>query len=286
MIDFVDKAMSVEPATRLIVFPECATTGLPAAASADASASAISEDCDSELQRRFLEIADQVPGHTSERLGGVARGRNVYIATGFVEANRDNTAIIYNSSMLLGPDGEVVAIHRKVHTEWIFARGDDIGVYETAIGRIGLSICYDLWFPEFLRLQAIAGCQVHVNMTANQPAFSIGSTHFPVVRAAENSVYLISANRVGDDRPNGGLAYMGASTIVGPHGNTLAMGEREIEQIVYGRIALGGEKASPSPIRDRRTDLYEIIASSRHSQTVGRMLIQHQGLNEGRWGEP
>lgn len=253
MIGFVTEAVERQPRTRLVVFPECATTGLPGLAAQERS---------SELRIRFLEAAERIPGVTSVALGRAARQHKVYIAAGFIEADALLDGVIYNSSMLVGPDGEVVAVHRKVHSGGIFKPGDEIRVHDTAIGRIGLSICYDLWFPEFLRLQALAGCQVHINLTANQPIFGIGSTHVPVVRAAECALYVVSANRVGDDRPEGGLAYMGASCVVAPLGQVLAMASNDEEEIVFGEIDL--ERVAATRIflptyYSRRTDLYEVI---------------------------
>jgi predicted amidohydrolase len=257
MVDWVDRAVHEEPRTRLIVFPECATTGLPGPG--------ISAR-DSNLRLRFLEVAERVPGGTSEHLGEAARRHQVYIAAGFVELDDLIAGTLYNSSMLLGPDGGVAAIHRKVHTDGIFTPGDRIVVHETELGRVGLSICYDLWFPEFLRLQVLQGCQVHINLTANQPVFGIGSTHVPIVRAAENGVYVVSANRVGDERSEGGMRYMGASSVVAPLGEVLAMGDQEREELVMGEIDLdrvARTRLFLPVLQSRRTDLYEVVAAQR-----------------------
>lgn len=251
--EFVARAVERDPRTRLVAFPECATTGLPGPGSADR---------ESQLRLRFLAAAERIPGPTSAILGETARRHKVFVAVGFVEADPVVDGVIYNSSMLLGPDGEIVATHRKVHTGGIFKAGDEIRVHDTAIGRVGLSICYDLWFPEYLRLQALAGCQVHINLTANQPIFSIGSTHIPIVRAAECALYIVSSNRVGDDRPEGGLAYMGASSIVAPLGQVLAMAGTEEEEIALGEIDLSRVAATRMFLptyHSRRTDLYDVV---------------------------
>jgi predicted amidohydrolase len=254
MAVLVDQAVRDEPRTRLVVFPECATTGLPGAGAGDRG---------SDLRQRFLRVAERVPGLTSETLGRAARRSKVYVAAGFVEADPVLDGVIYNSSVLLGPDGEVVAVHRKVHSGGIFKDGEDIRVYSTELGIVGLSICYDLWFPEFLRLQALAGCQVHINLTANQPIFGIGSTHVPIVRAAECALYIVSSNRVGDDRSEGGMAYMGASSVIAPLGEVLAMASRDKEEIVYGEIDLGRVAKTRMFLptyNSRRTDLYDVVS--------------------------
>ncbi len=252
IVGLIAQAAREEPRTRLVVFPECATTGLPGPGA---------DDRDSNLRQRFLEVAERVPGPTSEALGEAARRNKVYVAVGFVEADAVLDGAIYNSSLLVGPDGEIVAVHRKVHTGGIFKAGNEIRVYPTDLGVVGLSICYDLWFPEFLRLQALAGCQVHVNLTANQPIFGIGSTHVPIVRAAECALYIVSSNRVGDDRPGGGLAYMGASSIIAPLGEVLAMASRDREEIVFGEIDLARiakTRMFLPTYNSRRADLYAV----------------------------
>ncbi len=254
MVTLIEQAVRDEPRTRLVVFPECATTGLPGPGA---------QNRDSDLRLRFLHAAEQAAGPTAETLGRASRRHGLHVATGFVESDPVLDGVIYNSSLLLGPDGEVAAVHRKVHTNGIFRAGDEIRVYPTALGIVGLSICYDLWFPEFLRLQALAGCQVHINMTANQPIFGIGSTHVPLVRAAESALYIISSNRVGDDRPDGGLAYMGASSVVAPLGEVLAMASHDREEIVYGEIDLARiakTRIFLPTYNSRRTDLYDIVA--------------------------
>jgi predicted amidohydrolase len=254
MVGLIGQAAREEPRTRLIVFPECATIGLPGPGAQDRA---------SDLRQRFVQAAERVPGPTGEALGRAARRHGLYVATGFVEADPVLDGVVYNSSLLVGPGGEVVAVHRKVHTNGIFKAGDEIRAHATALGVVGLSICYDLWFPEFLRLQALAGCQVHINMTANQPIFGIGSTHVPIVRAAECALYIVSSNRVGDDRPDGGLAYMGASSVVAPLGEVLAMGSHDREEVVYGEIDLARiarARMFLPTYNSRRTDLYDVIA--------------------------
>jgi predicted amidohydrolase len=263
IVSFIDEAVRQRPATRLAVFPECATTGLPGSAA---------DRPGSEIAQRFVEVAELVPGYTSATLGGAARRHGLYVAAGFVERDSRRNGVIYNSSLLIGPTGDVVAVHRKVHTGGIFTPGNEIRVVHTAIGRLGLSICYDLWFPEFLRLQVLQGCQVHINLTANQPIFAIGSTYFPVVRAAESGVYVVSANRVGDDRPAGGLEYMGASSVVAPMGEVLSVAGRANEEIIYGDIDLARidqTQAMLPTLRSRRTDLYDIVAHERAAAADG-----------------
>jgi len=248
----VEEAMSWEKDVRLVVFPETATVGLPR----------LPESHDEHWKLEpYLEKAENVHGSTSTALGKMAKAHGVYIATGFVEADPVLRGVIYNSSLLIGPDGEIVATHRKVQSGGVFKSGSAVEVHDTAIGKIGLSICYDLWFPEFLRIQVRQGCEVHINMTANQPIFAIGSTHVPIVRAAENEIFVVSANLIGDHRPQGGRQYMGASSVISPFGEVIAIAGQEHEETILGEIDLHRilkTRALFSTIKDIRTDIYEV----------------------------
>lgn len=240
----------------LIVFPETATVSLPQMPQ--------SHDQYWKLESYVMQ-AETIDGPTSTALGKIAKVHQAYIATGFVEKDPNMTGVIYNSSMLIGPDGEIVATHRKVQSGGVFKSGSQVEVHDTAIGKLGMSICYDLWFPEFMRIQVRNGCEVHINMTANQPIFSIGSTHVPIVRAVESGVFVLSANLVGDDRPNGGKAHMGSSSIINPFGEVIAMAGQQEEEIIFGEIDLAQiarTRTLISTIKDIRSDVYEVIYHS------------------------
>lgn len=245
-------AVKVQRETRLVVFPETATTGLPG------TPSSLEEHHRLEV---FFTTAEVVPGPTALALGRLAKESGIYIAAGFIEADPHVRGIIYNSSLLIGPDGGVVAVHRKVQSGGIFKPGSTVEVHETAIGKLGLSICYDQLFPEFVRIQAERGCEVHVNMTANQPLRALSSTLVPVVRAYENTIFVVSANLVGDQRAQGGRHYMGASSITSPFGEIMARAGQEAEETVFGEIDLElitKARARVSPLRDIRKDIYEV----------------------------
>jgi predicted amidohydrolase len=98
-------------------------------------------------------------------------------------------------------------------------------------------------------------------MTANQPIFAIGSTHVPIVRAAENEIFVVSANLIGDHRPQGGRQYMGASSVISPFGEVIAIAGQEHEETILGEIDLHRilkTRALFSTIKDIRTDIYEV----------------------------
>jgi predicted amidohydrolase len=124
--------------------------------------------------------------------------------------------------VLLGPDG-LIGRYRKTHLPYVgvdrftVAGDEPYVVHETAIGRIGLEICYDLRFSEVTRILALRGAEIVAHPT-NFPRAARSNCEFLTrARAAENRVFLLTANRIGDER-NGG--FCGWSQIVGPTGES------------------------------------------------------------------
>ncbi|MBR6022461.1 MAG: carbon-nitrogen hydrolase family protein, partial [Kiritimatiellae bacterium] len=135
---------------------------------------------------------------------------------------------IYNSAFLLTPDDRALPPYRKTHpfpTERLAAGGwttpgNDYPVFDTAIGRIGLHICYDGDFPEICRILAVRGAQIICRPSALLRHFEIWDAENRM-RAYENHVYHVAANAVGLDAA--GTPYFGHSMITSPIGHTLAL---------------------------------------------------------------
>jgi predicted amidohydrolase len=204
-----------------------------------------------------------VPGRMTEVLGDAARRHRVWIATGFIERDATLDGVLYNSAALIGPDGRIVGVQRKCHispTETDYFRpGPAIHTYPTELGVIGLSICYDFWFPEYVRRQVLAGCELHVCCTNNQPAFILGNVEMAVVRAVENQIFVAACNRVGRDDETG-YGYLGRSRLVAPDGTILAQGGDNDEVILTGTVdrkELLRWRGFIGLHKDRRADLFD-----------------------------
>jgi predicted amidohydrolase len=142
----------------------------------------------------------------------------VYIAFGMVTKERVES-VLYNSSVLVGPDGELVEVYNKIHLRgeerMAFREGYKLPVAETEIGGIGMMLGYDLAYPEVARSLALDGAEILVVM-ANWEATHIDEWKTYVrARAYENAVYVAAANRVGEDVT---LNFGGESMVVGPRG--------------------------------------------------------------------
>ncbi|HEY0293452.1 MAG TPA: nitrilase family protein, partial [Hansschlegelia sp.] len=177
--------------SRLIVLPELANTGYVFESMEEATA--------------LAEPAKGGP--TALAWGALAKELDVHIVAGFAE--RDGDAL-YNSAMIVGPDG-FIGVYRKSHLwhrENVFFRKGDLGfpVFETAIGRIGVAICYDGWFPETFRQLALAGAEIvciptnWVPMPGQPEGEAAMANTLHRAAAHSNGVFIACADRIGVER--------------------------------------------------------------------------------------
>ncbi len=239
---------------QLTVFPECATTGYGFGDLEGAGA-----------------VAEPVPGPTTEILTEVCRRHRMdeggpYVVVGLLERTPD-PAMVYNSAVLVGPEG-LIGCYRKAHLPLLgvdrFTTPGDTGfrVWETEIGRIGIIICYDLRFPEAMRVLGLSGADI-IALPTNWPDGSQNAPQFVTrTRALENRVFVLACNRCGEES---GFWFFGHSQITDPRGTVLAEAEAD-ETICYAdidpaqarqkRIVLRPGEFELDTFGDRRPDLY------------------------------
>ena len=199
----------------IIIFPELALSGYEC-----------SEDAGAEKKscRMHTELAETIPGPSTKEMSVLAKKLDIYIIFGMPEQDKKNPARRYISSVVIAPEG-ILGAYRKLHlapwprfTESLcFAPGDEVPVWQTRYGNIGVLICYDFYFfPELARIMALKEANLLVNTTAS--ASGPGKPYYIVQqtgsRATENLVYAASANLVGKERTK---TYYGHSVIAGPH---------------------------------------------------------------------
>lgn len=202
MSDFVSKIASQQKVD-LIVFPELATSGY-------------------ELGVRFTELAQRIPGPTVNLMSQRAAEFGVYIAFGMVTKEKVES-VLFNSAVLVGPDGEMLGSYNKVHLRgeerMAFREGFRLPVIETEIGTVGLLLGWDLAFPEVARSLTLDGAEL-LCVLANWETAQVEEWRTYVrARAYENALYVAASNRVGEDVT---LNFGGESMIVGPRGKTYA----------------------------------------------------------------
>jgi predicted amidohydrolase len=242
----------------LVVFPEISLHGYPN----------ISDFGSKRLGDTFLS-AERVPDGPSVRsLAEHAADREIHVVYGLNEAG-ERGGEIYNSAVLTGPEGHI-GVYRKVHVHPVesisWLAGADFPVFDTAIGRIGIMICYDKWFPESARELMLRGAEIIAAPAAwggnntDPEATLIGHTWcvYDEVRALENCCWVVSSNyaRLGD-RP-----FIAMSRIVAPTGECVATtgpAAGLATASINVRDGIAGATArlfGPRIPRDRRPDLY------------------------------
>ena len=235
----------------LIVFPELITSGY-------------------ELGLRFTEMAQRVPGPTVNLISQRANEYGVYVAFGMVTKERVES-VLYNSAILVGPDGELLDVYNKSHLRgeerMAFREGYKLPVIETEVGSIGLMIGYDLAFPEVSRSLVLDGADV-LCVLANWEAAAIDEWKtYLRARAYENSVFVVGSNRIGEDVT---LTFGGESMIVGPRGQIYATLANEtdpdtgepLESFVTARIDLDEVRRNREEfqlIQNRQPTVYKSI---------------------------
>ena len=222
----------------------------------------------------LFDLAETVPGPSTERLSDVARKASVAVVVPIFEKRAPG---LYHNSAVILDGGEKVGMYRKMHIpddpafyeKYYFAPGDlGFKAFDTKAGRIGTLICWDQWYPEAARLTALQGAQVlfyptaigwHPHEKAQYGAAqrdawkTIQRSH-----AIANGVFVAACNRVGHEGAPG-LEFWGTSFIADPFGVVIAEASTDKEEIVIGEIDLSRieEVRRNWPfLRDRRIDAY------------------------------
>jgi predicted amidohydrolase len=214
-----------------------------------------------------FSLSEQIPeGPTTKSLIKVAQEKDVYIVTGINE--RDGSDL-YNTAVLIGPEG-LIGKYRKLHLwgdEYLWFEPGNLGlpVFHTPIGRIGIIICYDMWFPETFRILEAQGADIvciPTNWVTNDSLPDNMKNFGPILGMAaahSNGIFVAAADRIGTERGN---EFPGKSVIIRTAGLPIAGPADDTEQIIYGNCNFAKSRKHQSneynsTKRDRRTDVYD-----------------------------
>ena len=177
--------------------------------------------------------AESVPGETSKFFTDLAVKHNIWLHCGSYSEKVEGAEKLYNISIVVNPKGEIVAKYRKIHLYDVeivngpstkesaaIMPGKEISAFDTDFGRMGLSICYDMRFPELYRILALRGAKL-VFVPANYTLFT-GKDHWEVVlrtRAIENQCFIVAPGQCGV-KPV--FQAYGRSMIIDPWGTVIA----------------------------------------------------------------
>lgn len=236
--------------------------------------------CQTEDVSKF-DLAEAIPGEATHFFGALAKECNIVLVTSLFEKRA--AGLYHNTAVVFDRSDAIAGMYRKMHIP------DDPGFYEkfyftpgdlgfepiqTSIGKLGVLICWDQWYPEAARLMAMAGAEILFYPTAIgwDPADSIDEQKrqqdawetIQRSHAVANSVPVIVANRTGFEaspNPNDdGIQFWGHSFIAGPQGEVLAMASHDTEQTLTAELDMQKSehiKRIWPYFRDRRIDAYQ-----------------------------
>ncbi|WP_444925958.1 carbon-nitrogen hydrolase [Microbulbifer sp. TRSA002] len=262
------------------------TQGIRAAASEGADLVVLQElhrslyFCQSEDVSLF-DLAETIPGPSTDYFGRLAKELGVVIVTSLFEKRA--AGIYHNTAVVLDKNGSIAGKYRKMHIpddpgfyeKFYFTPGDlGFEVIDTSIGKLGILVCWDQWFPEAARLMAMAGAELLIYPTAIgwDPRDDAAEQQRQLEawkilqrsHAVANGVPVISCNRVGHESDSSGssagIDFWGNSFICGPQGELLACASESDGEILIANIDM--EKSEQVRriwpyLRDRRVDHYQ-----------------------------
>lgn len=231
----------------------------------------------------YFDLAETIPGPSTDYFGKLARELGVVLVLSLFEKRA--AGLYHNTAVVLEKDGTIVGIYRKMHIpddpayyEKFYFTPGDLGFVpiQTSLGKLGVMVCWDQWFPEAARLMALAGAELLIYPTAIgwettdseeekqrqlEAWITIQRSH-----AIANGLPIVSCNRVGHEvdpsGQTGGIQFWGNSFVAGPQGEILAQASNQQEEnlLVDINLARSEQVRRIWPFfRDRRIDFYEDI---------------------------
>jgi N-carbamoylputrescine amidase len=227
----------------------------------------------------LFDLAEPIPGPSTDALGKIARAKNVTVIAPIFE--RRAAGLYHNSAAVLDTRGEIVGLYRKMHIpddpayyeKFYFTPGDlGFQAFHTPVGCIGTLICWDQWYPEGARLTALRGAEILFYPTAIGWHPHEKETHGAAQRdawrtiqrahAIANGVYVAAVNRIGHEKPGeggAGIEFWGSTFLADPFGIVIAEASTDKEEVLIAEIdrkRIEEVRRNWPFLRDRRIDAY------------------------------
>ncbi len=232
----------------LIIFPELALTGYV-------------------VKDLAYELAEPIPtGPATCEITTVAKRHNVHVIFGMIENSPEAASVLHNTAILIGPEG-FIGKYRKMHlpTHSVFEEkryfrpGYETPIFKTDVGRIGITICYDIYFPEITRVMRLKGAQLIVCISASPSTRREFFEILTAARAIENTVIVAYTNLFGIED---GLQFWGGSRFIAPNGSIIAQAKFDEEDMIMTKIDYSEMKhieAFVPALRDLRPELFDTL---------------------------
>jgi predicted amidohydrolase len=216
------------------------------------------------LHDQVYSQAEPIPGPSVAKVETLCKRTGLHVIFGMPELSGITQSTVFNTAVFVGPKG-LIGKYRKMYlpTHSVFEEkryfrcGYEPAAFQTEIGSIGLTICYDVFFPEVFRLARLKGGQLIVCISAS-PA--VRRNYFEILtraRAIENTAYLAYVNLAGMEE---GLQFWGGSHVVSPTGDVLAKAKYDEEELVFCDVDYSDIKPAETfipTIRDLRPELFD-----------------------------
>lgn len=255
----------------MVCFPELALSGY---------------ECGEEARKEqkpcsmHMEAAETIPGPATEEVAELAKELGIYIIFGMPERDAKDPNVRYISAAVIGPEG-ILGGYRKVHLaplvigteQFCFKVGNELPIFETRYGPIGVQICADFWtYPEGCRILGIKGARIIFSSvgSATAPGKIDSMTRVTAARSIENAAYVVTVNHVGEERT---ASYYGHSTIAGPgfppFGRIFAQGG-DGEEIVWATLSFESVERARNiwRLKDKELSNWKLIAEE-YKQLAG-----------------
>jgi predicted amidohydrolase len=263
--DEVKAALEAQPHTKLVVFPELHLFG--------------DEDPDLQRTEMLQASAEPLDGPRVKELKQLAQDLNIWLVPGSV-CERGPEGQLFNTQLVLSPQGELAGYYRKIFPWRPFEPYDPGDRFTTVdlpgIGRVGLNICYDAWYPEVSRQLAWMGADVILNVVKTTTPDRKQELVLAKANAIVNQVFMVSVNCAGP-------AGKGQSIIVDPEGNTLAEAPDEQPQLLTAELDL----AAVDRVRTHGTEnLNRPWSQFREGEPAVELSIYQGRINPATWTPP
>jgi N-carbamoylputrescine amidase len=220
-----------------------------------------------------FDLAETIPGPTTRLLSQAAKRHKITLVSSLFE--KRTGGLYHNTAVVFGPDGKILGTYRKMHIpddpgfseKFYFAPGDTgFQPIDTPVGRLGVLICWDQWYPEAARLMALRGAEILIYPTAiglarteKRELHRVQLGAWQTIQrshAIANGVYVLSINRIGRED---NLDFWGTSFVSDPFGRVVAQASTDKPEIVRATLDLdqiGITRQHWPFLRDRRIDAY------------------------------
>lgn len=228
----------------IVCFPELFTTGY--------NLDIIGDD--------LYELAETIPGPTTELMGQMAREHGLAILGTIVERDKTKEGIFFDTNFLIDAKGRLVGKYRKSHLypkEHNYFQADDrLPVFDLGELTVGVAICFEHAFPQIFTILALRGAEVVFIPSAVPVGYEYVLNLRTRARAQDNQFFTVAANRVGNERE---VSYCGLSKIVNPRGEVIAEASHDKEELLVAELDLSlilKERNQEPVLRSQRPELY------------------------------